>query len=72
MNFIPSPRTDFASGATIFLCVRSWKASLDLEKYCVDGVVHMLLTALWNGERVGFRWRLYRFSNVTRSDVWMR
>ena len=71
MNFIPSRRTDFASGGTIFVCVRSWKATLDLEKYCADGVVHMLLTALWNGEQVGFRWRLHRLSYVPMSDVWM-
>ena len=33
MNFIPKPRTDFARGSTVFLWVRSWKASLDLLKY---------------------------------------
>ena len=45
INLKPSPRTDLASGETIFWSVRSWKASLDVLKYLEAGVFTMFETA---------------------------
>jgi len=58
INFIPRPRTAFASGGLILLVVRSWKASFDLLKYCEAGVLVMLVMAFWKGDLVGVRQRL--------------
>ena len=59
INFMPKPRTAFASGGTILPVVRSWKASFDLLKYVDAGVCSMLVTAFWNGVWVVFRRSLY-------------
>ena len=49
INFIPRPRTAFASGGTILPVVRLWKASFDLLKYCEVGLLVMLVMAFWKG-----------------------
>ena len=49
INFMPKPRTAFASGGMILPTVRSWKAVFDLLKYCDVGVFSMFVMAFWNG-----------------------
>ena len=55
INFIPSPKMDFAAGGMILPSVRSWKARFWILGDVVGkGVRARMDTAFWKGDLCGF------------------
>ena len=51
MNFIPSPRMDFAAGGMILSSMRSWKARFSMVgSILMAGIVVRMAMAFWSGD----------------------
>ena len=54
MNFIPSPKMDFAAGGMILPSVRSWKARFSKKEVVVErGAKARTSVAFWKGDLWG-------------------